>query len=56
MQSNTHPSEWVQYISQSQSMVQNHMGQHRIGTFVILDQPPKIPCLKLVINQGRDIT
>jgi hypothetical protein len=33
MQSNTPPNEWVQYTSQSQSMVLNHKDQDKVGTY-----------------------
>jgi hypothetical protein len=56
MQSNTQPNEWVQYTSQPQSMVQNHMDQNGVGTSIAFDQPSEISNPKLVTNQGRDIT
>jgi hypothetical protein len=37
MQLNTHPNEWVQYISQPQSVIQSCRDQDEAGTFVVLD-------------------
>jgi hypothetical protein len=48
MQSTTHLNEQMQYTSQSQSIVQSHRDQDRIGTFVALDQPQEISSPELV--------
>ncbi len=37
MQSTTHPNEWVQYTSQSQSMVQSRKYQDRIRISIVPD-------------------
>jgi hypothetical protein len=56
MQSNTHPNEWVQYIFQSQSMVQNQRHQDRIGTSTIRDQPQEISSLESDNSHKKDVT
>ncbi len=35
---NIHPNEWVQYISQPQSMVQSRKDQDGAGTSIVHDQ------------------
>ncbi len=50
MLSNIHPNEWVQYISQPQSIVQSHEDQNRTRTFVNPNQSLKISSPELVTN------
>jgi hypothetical protein len=55
MQLNTHINEWVQYIFQSQFVVQSRRNQHRVKTSIVFDQPQRMSSPKLVTNRGRDV-
>jgi hypothetical protein len=38
MQLTIHPKEWMQYTSQSQSIVQSHRDHDGVGTSIVLNQ------------------